>query len=92
VLGARNTLTGVFFNAATLTVTAQLYTSAGVAVGSAVTLAYVTGSQGDFQGTLPADLAITVDEWYELEVYLDGGGPELRRRFRTRAVARRDAL
>jgi len=67
----KNVATDAFLNSAT--VSAQLKTTAGVNVGSAITLSYVAASDGKYRGTLEEDAAVVSTQDYELHIDVDGG-------------------
>ena len=56
--GLKNELTNTYVNDAT--VTAQLQTTAGVPVGSAVTCSYIASSNGTYIGILPKAVTATL--------------------------------
>ena len=57
----------------TATVTAQIKDAAGANVGSAITLSYIVGTDSDYEGVAPDDLALTDNARYTVEVTADDG-------------------
>lgn len=86
--GASDDEAGTYLN--TATVTAQVKTSAGVAVGSPVTLSYVTSSDGNYLGILDAAVTATLTEnaQYRIEYTLTQGNYNGFRRILERAQYR----
>lgn len=72
------------------TVTCTLYSRAGVALTSAISMSYVSGSTGRYQGILPAS-AYTLVAGTEYELRFDATGPGVaHRRIRVRAEYHRE--
>jgi hypothetical protein len=67
------------------TVSGQMYDEDGDAIGSAITFAYVAASDGNYRGTIPNGLALTVGERYTLKVTITSGS--LVRVFRIKRLA-----
>jgi hypothetical protein len=57
----------------TATVTAQIKNAAGTNVGTAITLAFVTGTNGDYEGVAADTLALVDGADYTVEVTADDG-------------------
>ena len=55
------------------TVTADLKDSDGVAIGSQLTLAYVTSSDGDYRATVPDTLSVDLGDDVTAEITADAG-------------------
>lgn len=74
IRGLRNKATGAYVNGG-VTVAADLVPIAGGAAitGTPITLTYVTGSNGDWQGILPADLPVALASLYRARLTADGG-------------------
>lgn len=72
VRGLKDMVTGVYINDATITAT--LYTDADVAVAGAdgISVAYVTGTDGDYAGQIPDTITITDGSEYYVEVTITG--------------------
>jgi hypothetical protein len=75
VTGLRDiSASGDYLNAAT--VTANLYDDDGnlVSQSGGITLSYVSGSTGDYEGVLQSTESLTVGDEYKLEIDADEGG------------------
>lgn len=73
--GLHDEISGSYLNAAT--VTARLKTVAGVEVAGEswpITLTYVTGSNGNYRGTIEDAVVLESGKSYMLEITADGGG------------------
>lgn len=62
----------------TATVTAVLKDAAGATIGSSITLTFVAGSDGRYQGNIPDDLAVSLGDRITAEITADGGGADQR--------------
>jgi len=67
----KDEVSGDFLNLAT--VTAILKDSAGAAIGSTITLTYVSSSNGKYQGTVPDDLIVNLGDRITAEITADSG-------------------
>ncbi len=67
----KDEVAGTFLNAAT--VTAVLKDSAGATIGSSITLTFVSGSNGKYQGNVPDDLAVNLGDRITAEITADDG-------------------
>ena len=84
--GVRESYSGDYVTSAT--VTADLKNQYGTAVASAVSLSYVSGTDGDYRGTIDKDsvASLTAGEDYYVEVTVTAGEVEGFRRVRMRAA------
>ncbi len=57
----------------TATVTAVLKDAAGATIGSSITLTFVAGSDGKYQGNVPDDLAVSLGDRGTAEITADDG-------------------
>jgi len=64
--GLKDRRTGEFVNDAELTMTVYTLGGSAVANGSAISLTYVAESDGDYDGIVPKNAAITVDTRYKV--------------------------
>src|SRR5574342_283951 len=69
--GLKNVVTEAYVNSAT--VTAQLKTDTGTNVGGALTLAYVSPSNGRYRATIEEDLAVVEGTAYVFHIDADAG-------------------
>jgi len=67
----KDEVAGTFLNAAT--VTAVLKDAAGATIGSSITLAFVSGSDGKYQGNIPDNLAVSLGDRITAEITADAG-------------------
>ena len=74
--GLQNELTGAYINNATVTIT-TIEDEGGVGVfplsGSPITMDYVTGSDGDYRGTLDSTLPFTAGDCYRAHIDVTSG-------------------
>lgn len=74
LFGLKDERTNAYVSGAT--VTAQLRDAAGVAVGGAITLTYVAGSNGDYAGVVPDTTALVAGDRYTAEITADNGADQ----------------
>ena len=67
----KDEVSGDFLNLAT--VTAVLKDAAGATIGSSITLTFVAGSNGKYQGNVPDDLAVSLGDRITAEITADDG-------------------
>lgn len=88
--GAKNSSSGAYLNAATVTMTLKDSGGSPVAGATGVNLYYVSGSNGRYEGTLESTLALVDGAEYTLEITFAEAGLE---DFRTiPCIAKRRAL
>jgi hypothetical protein len=75
-----NTSTGAYVNSATVTFTLKDASGSVVSSLSGVSMAYVSSSNGRYEGTIPNTAALTLNALYTLEITTTSGGLVLFRR------------
>mgnify|MGYP006969388980 CR=1 FL=1 len=74
ITGLKNAATKAFISAGvTLTAELRLPGSATPVANGTITLSYVAGTNGEWQGTFSRDAAVTPQQSYEVVITADGG-------------------
>lgn len=84
--GLRVRDTGEYVNDATIT--AQVKTTAGAAVGSSVSVPYVADSSGDYLGTIPAATTVQLSRNTNYDVWVTASDGSVYRVIRYKATYR----
>lgn len=72
--GLYDRVAGTFLNDATLTFTLKNSAGSAVSGASAVSMTYVTGTQGVYEGVLEDGVSLTENSTYYLEITATGSG------------------
>jgi len=91
VQGIKDQSTRAWENAATVTMTLKDSLDATVSGADGVSLTYLTGSNGVYQGTLEDGLTLTVGDSYTLEIDVDAGSDKIRK-IKVKMLAKEDIV
>ena len=73
IIGLQNAASDAYLNGATVTFTLKDSADAAVTGATTISMTYVSGSSGDYRGTLADTVSLTADAKYTCEITADGG-------------------